>query len=53
MHFCLGSAVAKAQLKSLFREIFRRMPQLEVGEPEFVFSEFVHGVRALPVRVVR
>ena len=53
VHFCLGSAVAKAQLKSLYREIFRRMPQLEVGEPEFIFSEFVHGVRALPVRVVR
>jgi len=53
VHFCLGSAVAKAQLKALFREIFRRMPRLEVGEPEFLFSEFVHGVRALPVRVVR
>jgi cytochrome P450 len=53
VHFCLGNAVAKTQLKSLFREIFRRMPKLEVGEPEFVFSEFVHGVRALPVRVVR
>jgi cytochrome P450 len=53
VHFCLGSAVAKAQLKSLFREIFRRMPRLEVGEPDFVFSEFVHGVRALPVRVIR
>jgi cytochrome P450 len=53
VHFCLGSAVAKTQLKSLFREILRRMPQLEVGEPELIFSEFVHGVRALPVRVVR
>ena len=53
VHFCLGSAVAKAQLKSLYREIFRRIPALEVGEPEFIFSEFVHGVRALPVRVVR
>lgn len=53
VHFCLGNAVAKTQLKSLFREIFRRMPKLEVGAPEFVFSEFVHGVRALPVRVVR
>ena len=53
VHFCLGSAVAKAQLKSLYREIFRRMPALVVGEPEFIFSEFVHGVRALPVRVVR
>jgi cytochrome P450 len=53
VHFCLGNAVAKTQLKSLFREIFRRMSKLEVGEPEFVFSEFVHGVRALPVRVVR
>jgi hypothetical protein len=26
---------------------------LDVGEPEFVFSEFVHGVSALPVRVIR
>jgi cytochrome P450 len=53
VHFCLGSAVAKSQLKSLFREILRRMPQLEVGEPDFIFSEFVHGVSALPVRAVR
>ena len=53
VHFCLGNAVAKTQLKSLFREIFRQMPKLEVGEPEFAFSEFVHGVRTLPVRVVR
>jgi cytochrome P450 len=53
VHFCLGNAVAKAQLKALFREIYRRMPRLEVGEPELVFSEFVHGVRSLPVRVVR
>jgi cytochrome P450 len=53
VHFCLGSAVAKAQLKSLFREIYRRMPRLEVGKPEFAFSEFVHGVSALSVRVVR
>ena len=53
VHFCLGSAVAKTQLTSLFREIYRRMPRLEVGEPEFVFSEFVHGVKSLLVRVVR
>ena len=30
-----------------------RWPQPEVGEPEFVFSEFVRGVRTLPVAVVR
>jgi cytochrome P450 len=53
VHFCLGSALAKVQLKSLFREILRRMPGLEVGEPEFSFSEFVHGVTALPVRMRR
>jgi len=53
VHFCLGSALAKVQLKSLFREILRRMPGLEVGEPEFSFSEFVHGVTALPVRLRR
>ena len=53
VHFCLGSALARVQLRSLFREILRRMPRLEVGEPEFIFSEFVHGVRALPVRILR
>jgi cytochrome P450 len=53
VHFCLGSALAKVQLKSLFREILRRMPRLEVGEPEFSFSEFVHGVTALRVRMHR
>ena len=53
VHFCLGSAIAKAQLRSLFRELLRRMPHLEVGDPEPVFSDFVHGVRAVTVRVVR
>ena len=52
VHFCLGSSVARAQLKSLFREILRRMPKLDVGDPVFVFSEFVHGVSFLPVRVI-
>ncbi|GAA1430057.1 cytochrome P450 [Microlunatus lacustris] len=53
VHYCLGSAVARAELKALFREILRRMPRLDVGVPQYVFSDFVHGVEALPVKVVR
>lgn len=53
VHYCLGSAVARTQLKALFREIFRQLPGLEVGTPKFTFSEFVHGVASLPVRLVR
>ena len=51
-HYCLGNHVAKAQLKSLFREIFTQLPMLEpAGEPELLRSSFIHGVRHLPVRV--
>jgi cytochrome P450 len=51
-HFCLGNVVAKAQLRALFRHILTRLPNLEVtAEPEFLHSDFINGVRRLPVRV--
>jgi cytochrome P450 len=51
VHFCLGSVVAKAQLAALFREIFTRIPNIELGEPEPLFSDFTNGVTFLPARV--
>jgi cytochrome P450 len=51
VHFCLGNGVAKAQLRALFSEILTKLPTLEVGEPEYLYSEFINGVRRLPVRV--
>ncbi|MGW6954123.1 cytochrome P450 [Streptomyces chartreusis] len=52
VHYCLGNGVAKAQLRALFKEILTRLPDLEVtGEPQYLHSEFINGVRRLPVRV--
>jgi cytochrome P450 len=49
IHYCLGSAVAKLQLRSLFRELLLRTPDIEVGDPVMLRSRFVHAVKRLPV----
>jgi cytochrome P450 len=51
VHFCLGNGVAKAQLRALFNEVLTKLPHIEVGEPENLTSEFINGVKRLPVRV--
>ncbi|WP_349428870.1 cytochrome P450 [Microbacterium sp. LWS13-1.2] len=51
VHYCLGNGVAKAQLRALFREILTRLPDMEVGEPEYLRSDFINGVKHLPVRI--
>lgn len=51
VHFCLGSVVARAQMAALFREVLTRLPRLEVGEPDYLFSDFIHGVESLPARI--
>jgi cytochrome P450 len=51
VHFCLGAPMARAQLRSLFSELLTRVPKLTVGEPEFLVSNFMHAVTALPYRI--
>jgi cytochrome P450 len=52
VHFCLGNAVAKTQLRCMFRELLTRVPDMEVGEPEWLLpNSFVNGIRRLPVHV--
>ncbi|RKR73458.1 cytochrome P450 [Frondihabitans australicus] len=51
VHFCLGSAVARAELTAVLREVVRRMPRITLGEPVFRGGEFVHAVESLPARV--
>jgi cytochrome P450 len=48
VHFCLGSQVAKAQLRALFRELLRQLPEIRAGEPEYLAGNFVHAIRAMP-----
>lgn len=50
-HFCLGFFLARTQLRSIFDELLRRLPDLEVGEPEYIPGSFIHGVKRLPCRV--
>ncbi|BBY35010.1 cytochrome [Mycolicibacter minnesotensis] len=47
-HYCLGTHVARAQLRALFGELLRELPQIEAGEPEYLAGSFIHGIRALP-----
>ena len=50
-HFCLGSQLAKAELRNLFRELLTRLQQIEFGEPDYLLSSFVHGIKHLPAHV--
>jgi cytochrome P450 len=48
VHYCLGHAVARTQLRALFRELLTRLPDIEIGEPEWLPNTFVHGIKRLP-----
>jgi cytochrome P450 len=50
-HFCLGNQLAKAELRNLFRELLTRLKSVEFGEPDLLYSSFVHGVKRLPAHV--
>jgi cytochrome P450 len=50
-HYCLGANLARREIKVMFRQIFQRMPDLEItGPPEILGSNFVHGIKRMPCR---
>ncbi|MFM9140321.1 MAG: cytochrome P450, partial [Solirubrobacterales bacterium] len=51
-HYCLGTALARLELKTLIEESLRYYPEMEIaGEPKYVVSGFVNQLRTLPVRL--
>jgi cytochrome P450 len=52
-HFCLGAFLARTQLRALFHQLFERVPNLEVGDPEYLVSNFINGIKRLPCDVPR
>lgn len=50
-HLCLGQYLAKMEMRALFAELLPRVESIELaGEPAFVQSSFVSGLKRLPVR---
>ncbi|MBV8860893.1 MAG: cytochrome P450 [Mycobacterium sp.] len=48
VHFCLGAHVARAQLRAIFSELLRQLPDIQAGEPVYVPGNFIHGIRSMP-----
>jgi cytochrome P450 len=52
-HYCLGASLARTQLRAIFGELLRRIPDLEVGAPQYLVGNFIHGIRRLPFHFER
>jgi cholest-4-en-3-one 26-monooxygenase len=51
-HFCLGTALARLELKVLFEETLARYPNISIdSKPRFVESAFLNQLKTLPVQL--
>ena len=49
-HYCLGANLAKAELKIIFTEMLARIKDIKLeGDPDFLLSNFIAGVKRMPV----
>jgi cytochrome P450 len=48
-HFCLGANLARREIRVMFEELFRWIPDIHTtGDPTWLTSPFIHGITALP-----
>ena len=53
-HFCLGAHLARREITVMFRELFRRLPDLQItGDPSYLLSFFIHGIKHMPCEIGR
>ena len=51
-HFCLGTALARLELKVMFEETLARFPTMEMdSQPVYAESAFINQLKTLPVRL--
>jgi cytochrome P450 len=51
-HFCLGTALARLELKIMLEETLKRYPRMQLaGKPAAVESLFINQLKALPVNL--
>jgi cytochrome P450 len=49
-HFCLGANLARREIRVIFEELHRQVPDIvATDEPAILRSAFVHGIKRLPV----
>jgi cholest-4-en-3-one 26-monooxygenase len=49
-HFCLGSSLARMEIRVLFEELLKKAPRIEpAGELDRLRSNFIAGIKHLPV----
>ena len=52
IHRCLGNRLAEMQLKILWEEVLKRDLRIDVlDKPVYAYSNFLHAIRSLPVRI--
>lgn len=51
-HMCLGNALARIELRVMFEDLISRIDRVELtGEVDYLRSNFVHGIKRMPVKV--
>jgi cytochrome P450 family 142 subfamily A polypeptide 1 len=52
-HLCLGASLARLEIRTILTELFSRLPDIRLADPEQVpeysHSTFVRGIQSLPV----
>ena len=49
-HFCLGANLARREIKVMFDELLRRLPDIRAtGAPDMLQSAFIHGIKRMRV----
>jgi cholest-4-en-3-one 26-monooxygenase len=50
-HFCLGNSLARLEIRVMFEELLKRLPDIELAGPvRRLRSNFINGFKELPVR---
>ena len=51
-HVCLGASLARLEVRVVFEELLRRVASIDItGPPDRLRSNFINGIKHLPVRV--
>jgi cytochrome P450 len=48
-HFCLGAHLARLETTEMLRHLLEHAPDMTIGEPTRVASNFINGIQRLPV----